>query len=73
MQTSSAPEREQLLDNLVEYERRLGLAWTREDVPTRRLPVQPAALTNVENDLRPDEVLLEYVLDDPISFCISKN
>jgi len=71
MQTSSAPEREQLLDNLVEYERRLGLAWTTEDVPNRRLPVQPAALTTVENDLHPDEVLLEYVLDDPVSFCIS--
>jgi CHAT domain-containing protein len=28
-------------------------------------------LTTVENDLHPDEVLLEYVLDDPISFCIS--
>jgi CHAT domain-containing protein len=60
-----------LLDNLVEYERRLGLAWTEEDVPNRRLPGQPAALTAVENDLHPDEVLLEYVLDDPISFCIS--
>jgi CHAT domain-containing protein len=71
MQTNGAPEREQLLDNLVEYERRLGLAWTREDVPNRRLPVQPAALANVENDLHPDEVLLEYVLDDPISYCIS--
>jgi CHAT domain-containing protein len=71
MQTNGAPEREQLLDNLVEYERRLGLAWTREDVPTRRLPVQPAALTNVESDLHPDELLLEYVLDDPISYCIS--
>jgi CHAT domain-containing protein/tetratricopeptide (TPR) repeat protein len=71
MQTNSAHEREQLLDNLVEYERRLGLEWTREDVPPRRLPVQPAALTNVENDLHPNEVLLEYVLDDPISYCIS--
>src|SRR5271165_4353073 len=71
MQTNGAPEREQLLDNLVEYERRLGLAWTREDVPNRRLPVQPAALANVKNDLHPDEVLLEYVLDDPISFCIA--
>jgi CHAT domain-containing protein len=71
MQTNSAPEREQLLDKLVEYERRLGLAWTREDVPNRRLPMQPAALANVENDLHPDEVLLEYVLDDPISYCIS--
>jgi CHAT domain-containing protein len=28
-------------------------------------------LTNVENDLHPDEALLEYVLDDPTSFCIS--
>jgi CHAT domain-containing protein len=71
MQTSSALEREQLLDNLVEYERRLGLAWTREDAPNRQLSVQPAALANVENDLHPDEVLLEYVLDDPISYCIS--
>src|ERR1017187_4034438 len=71
MQTNSAPEREQLLDNLVEYERRLGRAWTREDVPDRRLPVQPASLTTVEYDLHPDEVLLEYVLDDPISYCIS--
>ena len=71
MQTNSAPEREQLLDNLVEYERRLGLAWTKEDVPNQRLPVRPAVLTNVENDLHPDEVLLEYVLDDPTSFCIT--
>jgi CHAT domain-containing protein/tetratricopeptide (TPR) repeat protein len=71
MQTNSAPERAQLLDNLVEYERRLGLAWTREDTPNQPLSVQPAALTNVENDLHPDEALLEYVLDDPTSFCIS--
>jgi CHAT domain-containing protein len=60
-----------LLDNLVEYERRLGLAWTKEDAPSQRLPVQPAALTNVENDLHPDEALLEYVLDDPTPFCIT--
>src|SRR5208282_4032399 len=71
MQASSLVERGQLLDNLVEYERRLGLAWTREDAPSQHLPVQPATLTNVENDLHPDEVLLEYVLDDPTSFCIT--
>jgi CHAT domain-containing protein/tetratricopeptide (TPR) repeat protein len=71
MQTNSAPERAQLLDKLVEYERRLGLAWTREDSPNQRLPVRPAALANLENDLNPDEVFLEYVLDDPTSFRIS--
>ena len=70
MQTNSAPERAQLLDNLVEYERRLGLART-EDGPNRGLPVRPAALANLENDLSPDEAFLEYVLDDPTSFCIS--
>lgn len=39
MQTSNANEREQVLDQLVEYERRLGLAWTRGDVANQRLPV----------------------------------
>src|SRR5260370_30822534 len=71
MQTSLAVQREQLLEDLVEYERRLGLAWTRGDAPNQRLPVQPAALKNVQAILKPDEVLLEYVLDDPNSFCIS--
>jgi CHAT domain-containing protein len=71
MQTNRPAEREQLLDDLVEYERRLGLAWIREDVPHRRLSVLPATLAKVENDLHPDEVLLEYVLDDPTSYCIS--
>src|SRR6266567_4276982 len=71
MQTSSAGEREPLLDKLVEYERRLGLAWTKEDAPNHGLPVQPASLTKVQEDLKPGEVLLEYVLDDPTSFCVS--
>ncbi len=71
MQTNSATEREQLLDKLVEYERRLGLAWTSENDSNQRLPVQPAALTKVESDLHPNEAILEYVLDDPTSFCIA--
>jgi CHAT domain-containing protein len=71
MQTSSANEREQLLDRLAEYERRLGLAWTRRDEANTRLPVRPAPLQVVQDDLKPEEVLLEYVLDDPNSFCFS--
>ena len=57
--------------NSSEYERRLGLAWTKGDAPNQRFPVQPASLTKVEDDLNPDEVFLEYVLDDPNSFCLS--
>ena len=72
MQSNSATEREQLLDKLVEYERRLGLAWTKGDAANTRLPVQPASpLKIVQDDLKPDEVLLEYVLDDPTSYCVS--
>jgi len=70
MQTNSAEKREQLMDQLVEYERRLGLAWTKEDAPGHGLPEQPASLSKVQEVLKPDEVLLEYVLDDPASFCI---
>ena len=71
MQTNDAGEREQLLDRLVEYERRLGLAWTRGDAPSQRFPVQPMALEKVKESLDPGEVLLEYVLDEPRSFCLS--
>jgi CHAT domain-containing protein len=70
MQTNSAEKREQLMDRLTEYERRLGLAWTKEDAPGHGLPVQPASLSKVQEVLKPDEVLLEYVLDDPSSFCV---
>jgi CHAT domain-containing protein len=70
MQTNSTEKREQLMDQLVEYERRLGLAWTKEDAPGHGLPVQPASLSEVQEVLEPDEVLLEYVLDDPTSFCV---
>jgi CHAT domain-containing protein len=70
MQTNSADERERLLDELVEDERRLGLAWTKGDASSGGLPAQPAPLAKVQEDLKPDEVLLEYVLDDPTSFCV---
>jgi CHAT domain-containing protein len=71
MQTMDSIKREQLLDQLVEYERRLGLAWTKDDVANQRLPVQPASIRSIQDQLKPDEVLLEYVLDDPMSFCLS--
>ena len=71
LQATSVIEREQLLDKLVEYERRLGLAWTKGDAPNQRFAVQPASLTKVVDDLNSDEVFLEYVLDDPHSFCLS--
>jgi CHAT domain-containing protein/tetratricopeptide (TPR) repeat protein len=70
-QTSDRSQRERLLDQLVEDERRLGLTWIKDEVASQHLPAQPASLSSVQNDLRPDEVLLEYVLDAPSSFCLS--
>jgi CHAT domain-containing protein len=68
MQTSSPVERARLLDALAEYEWRLRLAWNRGD---QGFPIHPAPLTQAQNSLKSDEVLLEYVLDEPNSFCIS--
>ena len=41
------------------------------DVGNIRLPAQSAPLRIVQDDLKQDEVLLEYVLDDPNSYCVS--
>ena len=68
MQTNSPVEREKLLDALAEYEWRLRLAWNQGD---QRFPIDPAPLTQVQESLKADEALLEYVLDEPNSFCIS--
>jgi CHAT domain-containing protein len=68
MQTNSPVEREQLLDALAEYEWRLRLAWNEGD---QRFPINPAPLTQVQESLTSDETLLEYVLAEPNSFCIS--
>lgn len=71
MQSNNRDQRELLLDQLMEYERRVGFAWTKGDATAQLLPVQPSTLGAIEGNLKPGEVLLEYVLDDPNSFCLS--
>ena len=71
MQTSGSSERQRLLDQLVELERRLGLSWEEGSPAEQLLPLQPAPLRRIEEDLDSGELLLEYVLDDPTAFCIS--
>ena len=68
MQNNSAVEREHLLDTLAEYEWRSRLAWNQG---YEGLPTEPAPLVQVQSSLRSDEALLEYVLDEPQSFCIA--
>ncbi|HXN23446.1 MAG TPA: CHAT domain-containing protein [Candidatus Dormibacteraeota bacterium] len=70
MRSESQKERTSLLDQLVEYERRLEL--TRSD-RTESKPgwlETPAPLKAIQETLRPDETVLEYVLSDPHSYCV---
>jgi len=71
MQTIDPNTREKLLDQLVEYERRIGLSWTTSERLADRLPVRPATLRDVQRDLKTNEVFVEYVLDEPKSFCLA--
>lgn len=63
-------ERASLLDQLVEYERRLEWTRTERTESTSRWFDKPASLKAIESNLRSDEVILEYVLSEPNSYCV---
>jgi len=71
MQTNETSKREQLLDQLAEYERRIGLSWTTVSASEPGSRVRPSTVKDVEEDLNPGEVFIEYVLDEPNSFSIA--
>jgi len=70
MRSESATERADVLDQLVEYERRLE--WTRTDRQESQPGwfAKPASLKAIQASLRTDEVVLEYVLSEPHSYCL---
>jgi len=70
MRSESATERADVLDQLVEYERRLE--WTRTDRQESQPGwfEKPASLKAIQASLRTDEVVLEYVLSEPHSYCL---
>ena len=63
-------ERASLLDQLVEYERRLEWTRTERTEPKSRWFDRPATLKAVQSGLHPEEVVLEYVLSEPHSYCL---
>jgi tetratricopeptide (TPR) repeat protein len=70
MRSESPEERQRLLVDLEEQEQRLAYL---NDVAMPRTPMrlwQPPALRVVQSSLTPDEMILEYVLDEPRSFCL---
>jgi CHAT domain-containing protein len=70
MRSESADERTGLLDQLVEYERRLE--WTRTERKDSKPGwfEKPSSLKEIQRSLRSDEVVLEYVLSEPNSYCV---
>ena len=70
MRSESPEERAGLLDQLVEYERRLE--WTRTDRRDSKPGwfEKPSSLKEIQSSLRSDEVVLEYVLSEPKSYCV---
>lgn len=70
MRSESPQERAVLLDQLVEYERRLE--WTRTDRRDSKPGwfEKPSSLKEIQSSLRSDEVVLEYVLSEPKSYCV---
>jgi CHAT domain-containing protein len=70
MRSGDAKERAGLLDQLVEYERRLE--WTRTERRDSKPGwfEKPSSLKEIQASLRADEVVLEYVLSEPYSYCV---
>jgi CHAT domain-containing protein/tetratricopeptide (TPR) repeat protein len=69
--TSDEPDkRATLVDQLSLFEHGVGILKLQEIRPRLMPPIRPAALTAVQGALRKDEALVEYVLDEPQSFCI---
>jgi len=71
MRSENPDERERLLEDLEEQEQRL--AYFNEPAPTRTPPqlLKPVELKTIQASLAPDEIILEYVLDEPQSFCLA--
>jgi len=70
MRSENAKERTALLDQLVERERRLELTRTDRRESKPGWFQKPAPLQAVQSSLRPDELLVEYVLSEPHSYCV---
>jgi CHAT domain-containing protein len=68
---ASAAERKRLLTDLLNLEQRAGQIEAEEDPPWLRRETQPIPVARLQKALGADEAILEYVLTDPISYCLA--
>jgi CHAT domain-containing protein len=70
LRTDDAKERSELLEQLLGDERNLAFQLNEAGLQRHDVLVKPVPLKTIRTVLREDEVLLEYVLDEPNTFCI---
>jgi CHAT domain-containing protein len=70
LRTGDAKKRLELLEKLLEYERKLAFQTNETGLRRHDRLAKPADLRAVQAALTKDEVLAEYVLDEPASFCL---
>jgi len=71
METEDAKKRAGLLQTLYELERALALLDNESTLDEPGLPRTRLTLSSLKESLMPDEVLLEYVVGEPNSYCIA--
>ncbi len=71
MRSDDPRERTELLDKIAERERRLAFVRNEFTLSRRELIEKTARLVDIQNILGADELLLEYVLAEPHSYCIA--
>jgi CHAT domain-containing protein/tetratricopeptide (TPR) repeat protein len=71
MRSEDSQERARLLDQLTEWEHELEWTETGEDrLEPHAWFERPAPLRSVRESLQPDEIVLEYVLGEPQTYCL---
>ena len=71
MRAETPAERRELLDQLYTAEAKLAPIIGERNSLTRRVLQDPIELDKMQASLRADELILEYVLDEPNSFCLA--
>ena len=68
---AGAVERKKLMTDLLNLEQRAGQIESEEDPPRLRQQTQPVPITRLQKALAEDEAVLEYILTDPVSYCLA--
>ena len=73
LRTEDPKSRSFLMEQLLADERRLAFELNEAGLNSRDILAKPAPLKAIQRALRDDELIAEYVLDEPTAFCIVAN